>query len=156
MPIPISELGRRYVAAPIALATLAITAPVTRAAAQGTIRDGITRALDRSAAAWNAGDLERFMAVYLDSDRTTYATASRYLHGRKAIAAHYAPQFAKGAMRDSLRLEDITVDSLAPTVAHVMAFYVLARNDSTTARGPASLLMERVHGMWRIVHDHSS
>ena len=28
--------------------------------------------------------------------------------------------------------------------------------DSVTARGPTSLLVRRVEGRWRIVHDHSS
>ena len=43
---------------------------------------------------------------------------------------------------------------------NVIATYVLARHvagrDSVTAQGPTSLVMRRVEGRWRIVHDHSS
>jgi uncharacterized protein (TIGR02246 family) len=119
------------------------------------MRAGIDAALARSVVGWNAGNLNAFMGVYLDADRTTYATTSAYLHGRTEIATHYASSFKPGAPRDSLRLEKIEVDSLAPTVAQVMAFYVLSRHDSTTAHGPTSLIMERVQGTWYIVHDHS-
>jgi len=116
----------------------------------------ISAALDRSAAGWNAGDLGQFMAVYLDSPRTTYATHTHYVHGPAAIRAVYADRFAPGAHRDSLRLVDVTVDSLGPSLATVMAFYVLSRGDSVTARGPTSLLMLRVRGTGYIVHDQSS
>jgi ketosteroid isomerase-like protein len=116
----------------------------------------ISGALDRSAAGWNSGDLGQFMGIYLDSPRTTYATHTRYIHGPVGIRAVYADRFAPGAQRDSLRLVEVTVDSLSPVIANVMAFYVLSRRDSVTARGPTSLLMQRVGGTWYIVHDHSS
>jgi ketosteroid isomerase-like protein len=119
------------------------------------MRAGIGAALDRSAAGWNAGNLDQFMAVYLDSPRTTYATHTKFLHGLAAIRAVYVDRFAKGAARDSLRLVDESVDSLTPTLASVMALYELRHGDSTTARGPTSLLMQRVAGTWYIVHDHS-
>ena len=120
-----------------------------------TMRAGIETALARSTTGWNTGDFDLFMSVYLDADRTTYATSSTYLHGRTAIAGHYAPEFAPGARRDSLRLEKIEVDSLTPALAQVLAFYVLFRRDSTTGHGPTSLTMQRVQGTWYIVHDHS-
>jgi ketosteroid isomerase-like protein len=63
-------------------------------------------------------------------------------------------------VRDSLSFLVDDVDPLAPDVLNVIATYVLARRvsgrDSVTARGPTSLVMRRVDGRWRIVHDHSS
>ncbi|HEX5438486.1 MAG TPA: nuclear transport factor 2 family protein [Gemmatimonadaceae bacterium] len=112
--------------------------------------------LAASARAWNRGDLDAFVADYLDSDRTTFITRSGVLHGRSAIRAVYAPRFAPGGERDSLSFEGLEVDSLAPGVINVIAQYVLSRGDSTVERGPTSLVMLRVDGRWRIVHDHSS
>jgi uncharacterized protein (TIGR02246 family) len=124
---------------------------------RASMRPGIEAALAASNAGWNAGDLDRFVAIYLDSARTTFATPKQYLHGRAEIRAHYAAHyFRPGVTRDSLRLEIVQVDSLGPDVANVAAFYILFRGDSTTARGPTSLLMQRIHGTWMIVHDHSS
>jgi ketosteroid isomerase-like protein len=68
----------------------------------------------------------------------------------------YAPRFAPGGIRDSLSFEHLEVDFVAPNVVNAIAYYVLARGDSVTARGPTSLVMRRLDGRWRIVHDHSS
>jgi ketosteroid isomerase-like protein len=126
------------------------------APAPESMRAGIDAALAHSVAGWNSGNLGRFMALYLDDNRTTYAATPAYLHGRAAISAYYASSFKPGAQRDSLRLEHIEVDSLTPAIAEVMGFYVLSRGDSTTGHGPTSLVMQRVQGTWYVVHDHSN
>ena len=110
----------------------------------------------RSAAAWNRGDLDAFMADYLPSEGTTFVGSKGVVRGPSAIRERYAPRFAPGGVRDSLSFEFVEVDLLAPDVANTIAFYVLARGDSVVARGPTSLVMRRVNGSWKIVHDHSS
>lgn len=112
--------------------------------------------LERAARAWNRGDLDAFMSDYLESERTTYVGRRGIVRGRAAIRSVYAPRFAPGAQRDSLSFEGLLVDPLAPGVVYALAYYVLARGDSVTARGPTSLIMQRVSGRWQIVHDHSS
>ena len=128
------------------------------AAAQASYRQELEQMQARGAEAWNRGDLDTFMQDYhADSARTTYVSSRGLLHGRAAIREAYAPRFAEGAQRDSLSFEGIAVDSLAPGVAHLFAYYVLARGDSVVARGPTSLVVLREGtGAWKIVHDHSS
>lgn len=130
----------------------AIRSPESLAAA----RAEITAMMNRSAAAWNRGDLDAFVADYEDSPGTTYIGRRGIVRGRAAIRAVYAPRFAPGTARDSLSFENTEVDLLAPGVANVISWYRLARGDSTTASGPTSLVMRRSDGRWRIVHDHSS
>jgi ketosteroid isomerase-like protein len=120
------------------------------------LHDEIAAMLERSAQAWNRGDLDAFVSDYLDSSRTTYVGRRGIVRGRAAIRDVYAPRFAPGGVRDSLSFEGLEVDSLAPGVTHVLAYYVLSRGDSTVARGPTSLVMLRVGERWKIVHDHSS
>lgn len=113
------------------------------------------------AVAWNAGQLDEFVSDYLDDDsRTTYIGSRGIVRGRAAIRSVYAPRFVSGAQRDSLRFENVEVDVLAPGVANAIGWYVLYRSvggrDSVTARGPTSLVMQRVDDRWLIVHDHSS
>lgn len=128
------------------------------ATATTSYRGELESLLTDGAAAWNRGDLDAFMDDYhTDSARTTYVGSRGLLHGRAAIREAYAPRFAEGAQRDSLSFEGVAVDSLAPGVAHLFAFYVLSRGDSVVARGPTSLVMLRDgSGDWKIVHDHSS
>lgn len=116
----------------------------------------ISQMMQVSARAWTRGDLGAFMDSYETGNVTTFVTPQGVVHGRDAIRERYAPRFAPGATHDSLSFDDVEVDLLAPDVANVIAFYRLTRGDSTTARGPTSLVMRRRDGRWRIIHDHSS
>ena len=132
------------------------------AAAAAAVRDPqlalrqICAMMNASAARWNAGDLHGFMQDYLPGEGTTYIGRRGVVRGPDAIEAGYAPRFQPGAMHDSLSFEDVEVDLLAPDLTNTIAWYVLMRGDSLVARGPTSLVMRRVNGRWRIVHDHSS
>jgi len=116
--------------------------------------------LARAAVNWNRGDLDAFMDDYLPGDSTTYIGGRGLVRGPAAIRASYAPLFTGSAPRDSLSFEILDLDPLAPGVVNLIGRYTLARRvggrDSVTARGPTSLLVRRVGGRWRIVHDHSS
>jgi uncharacterized protein (TIGR02246 family) len=130
------------------------------AAERAAVRDQIAAMLVRSAASWNRGDLDAFVDDYLPGDTTTFVGGRGILRNTPPIRAAYAPRFAPGGVRDSLSFVLLDVDPLAPDVVNVIARYVLARHvagrDSITATGPTSLVMRRVEGRWRIVHDHSS
>ena len=158
MPLLARSLVRAALHA-IAGATLLTGCATQRAAPQRSRADltaEVKTMFERSASAWNRGDLDTFMTDYLAGDRTTYVTSKGVIHGPAAIRERYAPRFAPGGMHDSLSFEGIEVDPLAPDVINVIAYYVLMRGDSLVARGPTSLVMVRDNGRLRIVHDHSS
>jgi len=116
----------------------------------------VTEVLSASAAGWNRGDLGAFMEAYLDSPTTTYWGAADLLQGYDAIRRHYAPRFRPGAGRDSLRFEDVRARRLGTDYALATARWVLFRGDSVSASGPFTLVLRRMEGRWRIIHDHSS
>jgi len=127
---------------------------------RSAIRAELEAMLARAAVNWNRGDLDAFMDDYLPGDSTTYIGGRGLVRGPAAIRASYAPLFTGSAQRDSLSFEILDLDPLAPGVVNLIGQYTLARRvggrDSVTARGPTSLLVRRVGGRWRIVHDHSS
>ena len=127
---------------------------------RGAIRAELEGMLRRSAADWNRGDLDGFMSDYLPGDSTTYIGGHGLVRGPAAIRSSYARLFTGEMQRDSLSFLILDVDPVAPNAANLIAQYVLTRRvggrDSVTARGPTSLLVRRVDGRWRIVHDHSS
>lgn len=129
-------------------------------AERAAVRGEIEAMLARAATNWNRGDLDAFVTDYLPGDATTYVGGRGVLRGTAPIRAAYAPRFAPGGVRDSLSFVLLDVDPLTPNLINVIATYILARRldgrDSVTARGPTSLVMRRVDGRWRIVHDHSS
>jgi hypothetical protein len=112
--------------------------------------------LERGARSWNRGDLDAFMADYVDGPRTTFVTNQGVMRGRTDIRARYAPRFAPGGVRDSLSFEDVLADPLGPDVVHVVAWYKLMRGDSLIARGPTSLVLVHDGARWGILKDHSS
>jgi ketosteroid isomerase-like protein len=112
--------------------------------------------LTRSAADWNGGDLDRFMSDYARDSTTSFVEGGHVRHGWDFIRSRYAPRFAPGAERDSLRFEEIAARPLGRSHALLTARFVLFRNGETTASGPFTLVMERRAEGWKILHDHTS
>lgn len=110
----------------------------------------------QSTADWNAGNLDAFMSTYAQDSSTMYLSGRTFEHGFAWIREHYAPAFAPGASRDSLRLEQFTARPLGTTYALVTARYVLYRNGVTTASGPFSLVLQEQTNGWKIILDHTS
>lgn len=120
------------------------------------LEERVAAALDASADAWNRGDLEGFMSVYLQSPRTTYVGSTGLEVGYAAIRQRYAPLFEPGADRDSLAFESLRVRALGDDVAVGTARWVLRDDGEVTGSGPFSLVLRQANGDWKIVHDHSS
>ncbi len=110
----------------------------------------------QSARDWNAGNLTGFMSGYAADSTTMYREGPGFEQGFAWIEKHYAPAFAPGASRDSLRIEDFAARPLGTTFALVTARYVLYRNGVTTSSGPFSLVLQEQMDGWKIILDHTS
>jgi beta-aspartyl-peptidase (threonine type) len=121
-----------------------------------TLASQITSQLNRAADNWNRGDLEAFLSDYAPESTTTFVDGRRARHGFEFIRQNYAPRFAPGARRDSLRFEEIEARYLNPGLALVTARFVLTRRGLVTASGPFTLVMQQRPAGWRILHDHTS
>jgi ketosteroid isomerase-like protein len=122
----------------------------------GRLSGGLERQFIRAAAAWNRGDLDEFMQDYAPGSEPTFVAEGHLQRGFAYIRGRYAPLFAPGAQRDSLRFEEFNVRPLTDEYALVTARYILFRNGQITASGPFTLLMHRRQEGWKILHDHSS
>lgn len=112
--------------------------------------------LDSSAAGWNRGEIDEFLASYRKSDSTTYIGSGGLRSGFSELRKRYAPVFSGEDRRDSLRFSGVRVRGLGEGRALSIGRYTLARGDSVTGTGWFSLVWERIQGQWWIVHDHSS
>ncbi len=112
--------------------------------------------LERSASAWNRGDLETFLGDYQDAPATTLVVGDGVFAGLEEIRAYYAPFFAPGAEREDLRFEAVRVRSLSPLIGIVTARRVLETDGVTTDSGPLTIVMRRTGSAWKITHSHSS
>ena len=136
------------------LAAAAAVAPTPASTAQAAI----LRAMDDSAAGWNAGDLDRFMHVYSSAPDTSFVAKDGIVSGKAAIAARYRPRLAPplAATRGPLSFEVIRFTLLDPRHALLIARYRLGVAGAADQTGPTSLVFVREAAGWRIIADHSS
>jgi uncharacterized protein (TIGR02246 family) len=124
------------------------------AAAPATPQAAIEAAMADSAAGWNTGDLDRFVAIYADD--AVYVTTKGLVEGKAAIAARYRPGFANGGnVRGTLSFRMLGERKVDATHQLVFAQWSLASKMERES-GMTTLLFERQRGRWRIVADHSS
>lgn len=135
------------------LAVAACTAPPPGPA---ELASSVQAMLAASADAWNRGDLDGFVSDYRRDSATSFVAAGRVHRGHDWIRGHYAPRFAPGAARDSLRFESVAARALGGEHALATARYVLFRDGAVTSSGPFSLVLQRSDGGWTIIHDHTS
>lgn len=128
-------------------------APATAAVMQA----GVAAALDDSAAGWNAGNLDRFVAIYAPD--ATFVTVGGILRGRPAIADHYRPSFAGGTnTRGKLGFQPVGSRVISPAHLLLWARWTLTPADpaAKAETGMTTLLFEHRPEGWRIISDHSS
>jgi uncharacterized protein (TIGR02246 family) len=118
---------------------------------------GVATALNDSKAGWNAGNLDRFVAVYAPD--ATFVTAGGLIQGRPAIADHYRPSFAGGAnKRGALSFDTLGTRVVSPAHLLLWARWTLTPADAAgkVESGMTTLLFEHRPEGWRIISDHSS
>ncbi len=140
----------------VGVATLVLTACAGPTAAPSDMSATVQSLLEASAAAWNAGDLDGFLADYHETTRTSFVSGERVRYGSAWIREHYAPHFAPGAARDSLRFERVRAQALGTDHLLATARYVLHAGETVTSSGPFTLVLMRVDDGWKIIHDHTS
>jgi uncharacterized protein (TIGR02246 family) len=134
-------------AAPLVAVALLAAAPFTPQAA-------ITAAMTDSAAGWNAGNLDRFMAVY--ADNAIYVTTGGLVRGKAAIADRYRPSFTNGGNARGRLSFRMLGDRRIDATHHILFAQWILMGGVETTSGMTTLVFERRGASWRIVADHSS
>lgn len=120
----------------------------------------IVEMLQASAGSWNGGDLNGFLDDYWRSDELTFSGATGVTRGWDDVLARYRESYwAPGTARDSLRFEEMEVTPLGDDHALALGRYVLYRPEdggAVASTGFFSLVLRRVDGRWKIIHDHTS
>jgi len=137
----------------ILLATpVAIVAPAVPAGDEAAI----SAAMEASAAGWNVGSLDRFMAIYAD-DATFVTESGRIARGRTEIAANYTASFIGGAnKRGKLSFQRLSYRQLAGDHAVLTARWTLTPSSGKAETGLTTVVFARTKAGWKIVVDHSA
>ena len=113
--------------------------------------------LDAQVEAWNRGDLEGFMAGYWRSPDLVFCSGATVTRGWDETLARYRKRYqSEGREMGRLRFDEIEVIPLAEDAALARGAWRLAMRDGREPHGLFTLLLRRLDGAWRIVHDHTS
>ena len=105
-------------------------------------------------AAWNAHDIETFMADYWNSEEMTFQSMNNRLKGWDSLLKRYETNYA-GEQMGKLTFTDTEVKVLTPDYAYVIGRYNVEQPDGIKV-GLYTILLKKIEGAWKIIHDHSS
>jgi len=127
------------------------------AAAPGPGTTTARSVLDAQVEAWNRGDLEAFMATYWRSPDLVFCSGSTVTKGWDETLARYRKRYqSEGREMGRLQFDAIEVIPLGEDAALARGAWRLHMTDGKEPHGLFTLLLRRLDGAWRIVHDHTS
>jgi len=132
---------------------LALGLPLVLPAGEPT--DDIKAVLLAQQAAWNRGDIDGFMAGYLQSDELRFASGGTITHGWQTTLERYKKSYPDKAAMGTLAftLHEITV--LASDTALVFGKWELTRAQDKPW-GLFTLTLKKTAAGWLVIQDHTS
>ncbi len=115
----------------------------------------IRATLAAQAAAWNEGNLDAFMATYWKSDDLKFVSGIDVTKGWSATMKRYRERYADDSGLGWLGFDRVEVTMTTDDVAVVTGRFTHSKGEQATS-GVFSMVMRRLNGVWRIVHDHTS
>ena len=123
--------------------------------AQSADEKAIRNAMNEQLAAWNTGDIDRFMNTYWQNDSLMFIGKSGVTYGWQATKESYLKGYPDTAAMGKLDFNIIQVKRLSVLYFHVVGKWHLKRTAGDMS-GHFTLLFKKVKDKWVIIADHSS
>ncbi len=120
-----------------------------------TVAAAVLDVLDMQVDAWNEGDIDGFMAGYLNSDALRFASGNEVHRGWRQTRQRYRQRYPDRAAMGTLAFENLDVRVLSENAAMVFGRFRLTR-EADEPTGLFTLLLEQHGEQWLIVADHTS
>ena len=115
----------------------------------------ILRLLYIQVAAWNSGNLEKFMETYWNSDELVFVGSSGPTYGWQATLDNYKKGYPNKAVMGILNFNILNISKIDKKTVFVIGRFELTREIGDLA-GHFTLVIQKIDGEWLIVSDHSS
>lgn len=129
--------------------------PAIPSAAGEAAKSAIAAMLAEQAAAWNKADIEKFMDYYWRSDELTFSSSGKTTRGWQPTKENYQRRYPTPEKMGQLDFDQLETTLLGDSAAMVLGRWHLTRTEGNV-EGNFSLVLRRINGQWRIVHDHTS
>jgi ketosteroid isomerase-like protein len=124
-----------------------------RAAAE----EGVKHMLVSQIEAWNHHQLEGFMRGYWRSPDLTFFSSGTVTKGWEPTLQRYRQRYqSQGKEMGQLEFQDLNIDIVGRKAAVVTGSWHLTMSDGSNPHGLFTLIVKKMPGGWRIVHDHTS
>ena len=123
--------------------------------AQNKHRINIMKAMNEQLAAWNAGDINRFMSTYWQSDSLMFIGKSGITYGWQNTLNNYKKGYPDTASMGKLDFNILKVKKISPIYYFVVGKWNLTRSIGNIG-GHFTLMFRKIKNKWLIVSDHSS
>lgn len=104
--------------------------------------------------AWNRKDLKAFMATYWASPELTFSGGGNTTRGWQATLDRYLKSYPPEQM-GTLEFNELEITPLGDSAALVLGRWQLEMEGGPKG-GNFSLVLRKLNGEWKIIHDHSS
>ena len=149
------RIAALFLAAAGACATATAAAPRSRTFS-GADRSAVLEVLRAQERAWNAGDLDAFLAGYARTPELVFTSGAQVRRGYEETAQRYRQRYGE----DRSGMGRLSFEVLGVQAAGADAAVVLGRwrlTDTPNAGGGVfSVVLERRPEGWRIIHDHTT
>ena len=120
-----------------------------------TAEAAIRKVMDDQAAAWNRGDIDKFMNGYWRSDKLIFVSGDKVTRGWQQTLDNYKRSYGAPGMMGTLTFSDLETTVLSKDAAVVLGSWALKR-EKDNPHGKFTLLFRKFKEGWRIVMDHTS
>jgi len=115
----------------------------------------ILAVLDNQQNAWNAGDLNKFMSGYAQSDSLLFLGKSGPTYGWQQALDNYKKGYPDKAAMGKLTFSIKKVQLLSKDTAFVLGGWHLQR-EKDEPQGYFTLIFKKFKSGWKIISDHTS
>ena len=143
----------------ILLGALLALAPLTQDADEDPTAaspiESIEKLLTAQVQSWNNKDLAGFMSTYWKSPKLTFSAGGTTTKGWQETFDRYKKKYPPEKM-GTLNFDKLEVSKLSDEIALVLGNWNLNWTDKPDAKGNFSIVLKKMDGHWKIIHDHSS
>ncbi len=118
-------------------------------------QEEIASVLARQMNAWNAGDIAGYMDGYWHSDSLLFTSGGSVRRGYQETLEKYKKKYATKELMGKLTFSGLEYHLLSQRSAWVFGSWALERA-SDRPNGVFTLVLRKISGNWKIVHDHTS
>ncbi|MCF6333985.1 MAG: nuclear transport factor 2 family protein [Draconibacterium sp.] len=115
----------------------------------------INNLLDKQLAAWNAGNLEKFMETYRKSDKLVFVGSRGPTYGWQATLDNYKKGYPDKNAMGELKFTIFDISKIDKKTVFVIGKFELVREMGDLS-GYFTLAIQKIKNEWLIVSDHSS